>query len=157
MTDARLVRNIIERILGINAREIQLCDPESQTNMQTFVPQDNRGHSWWDGAETHTDTVYGYSLKDGITEYKNLKKDYRFSQNGTVYEESGETLSAYFERTGIAIPDFIIVKYEGKFYGENGERYSGCSISKTPDFKAHWENLNSSDVERWQNWLDANA
>ena len=152
-TQAKIVREILSRLLNVNARTIELADEPISPD---FVPQNNCGHSWWHGASEHYDLVSGYSFELGLTKFEDINREYSYSQNGEMYHQKGESLHEFFERKGIS-PEtfqFIIVQCSGKEYGETGEQYSGVKIYKCPDFKSHWAALEAADLERWEKWLN---
>ena len=152
VTQVKTVREILSRLLNVNARTIELSEEPISPE---FIPQNDCGHSWWDGATKHHETVMGYSFEKGLVRFEDIKREYQFSQNGDVYHEAGETLHEYFERKGIPTDEFqfIVVQYSGKAYGETGERYEGMTIYKSPDFKSHWQQLEAADLQRWEKWI----
>lgn len=152
-TQVKVVREILSRLLNVNARTIELMDEPISPD---FVPQNDCGHSWWAGATEHSDLISGYSFEDGLVKFEDIKREYSYCQNGEVYHEKGERLHEYFERKSLDQSQFqfIVVQFEGKEYGENGERYFGEKIYKSPDFKSHWAALEAADLERWEKWLN---
>ena len=151
-TQVKTVREVIARLLNVNPRTIELCKGPISPD---FVPQNDCGHSWWNGATEHYDAVMGYSFEKGLVRFEDIQREYRFSQNGEAYHDAGEKLHEYFERKGISAAEFqfIVVLYSGKEYGETGECYEGVRLYKSPDFKSHWEQLEAADLERWEKWL----
>lgn len=149
-TNVKLIRKLVSLAFNVNPKNVILSDENISPD---FIPQNNRGHSWRDGAAEHSDLVAGFSFEEGIVKFDDIKCDYAFSDNGTPHTEAGETLSNYFERKNIDPSkfQFIIIKTVGKDYGENGNRFNYTTIHKTPDFKRHWEQLENSDLERWEN------
>ena len=108
------------------------------------------------GATEHSDLVSGYSFEQGLVKFEDIVREYSYSQNGEAYHRDGEKLHEYFERKGFVESQFqfIVVQYDGKEYGDNGERYDGVKIYKSPDFKSHWAALEAADLERWEKWLN---
>lgn len=152
-TQVKVVREVISRLLNVNARTIQLSEEPISPD---FIPQNDCGHSWWGGATEHYDTLSGYSFEKGLVRFEDIRREYQYSQNGDCYNEAGEKLHEYFERVGIAANEFqfIVLEFSGKEYGETGNRYDGVTIYKCPDFKSHWEKLEAADLERWEKWLN---
>ena len=152
-TQVKVVREILSRLLNVNARTIELI---GESISPDFVPQNDCGHSWWGGAAEHSDMLSGYSFESGLVKFEDIKREYSYSQNGENYHENGERLHEYFDRKSFdqSTFQFIVVQFDGKQYGDNGERYRGVKIYKSPDFKSHWAALEAADLERWQNWLN---
>lgn len=152
-TQVKVVREILSRLLNVNARAIELVDEPISPD---FIPQNNCGHSWWGGATKHSDLISGYSFEQGLVKFEDIVREYSYYQNGEAYHRDGEKLHEYFERNGFDQSkfQFIVVQYDGKEYGENGERYSGVKIYKSPDFKSRWAALEAADLERWEKWLN---
>jgi len=152
-TQVKVVREILSRLLNVNARTIELIDEPISPD---FIPQNDCGHSWWAGATERHDLVSGYSFEQGLVKFEDIVREYSYSQNGEIYHSDGEKLHEYFERNGFDQSkfQFIVVQYAGKEYGDNGEHYEGVKIYKSPDFKSHWAALETADVERWGKWLN---
>ena len=146
------VREVLSSLLKVKATKIELmAEPISPL----FVPQNNAGHSWWHGAAEHYDNIGVFSFKAGLIWLEDIKREYSFSRNGEQEHETGETLANYMERKNMHTVDFFVVKYAGKNYGEEAERYEGVTLYKGPDFSAHWEAVEAADVKRWADWLNA--
>lgn len=150
MKKVNQVREILSSLLKVKATKIELSPEPISPH---FVPQNNQGHSWWHGAGEHQDKLALFSFAKGLVWCEDIKREYSFSRNGEQEHEAGETIADYIGRTMKTGFDFLIIKYAGKDYGEEAERYEGVTILKLPDFAAHWEAVESADVERWQEWL----
>lgn len=151
-TQVKVVREILSRLLNVNARTIELIDEPIKPD---FIPQNDCGHSWWGGAAEHSDLVSGYSFEQGLIKFEDIIREYSYSNDGEVYHSDGEKLHEYFERKGFESKfQFVVIQYCGKEYGDNGKRYSGVKIYKTPDFKSNWAALEAADLERWEKWLN---
>ncbi len=157
---ATILRSIVASVFKVNPNSVQLSGELSPE----FIPQNDRGHSWWDGASKIQHNVWGFSPEtgfvciagntvNGIKESTDkLKREYKYSQNGDVYHKDGEPLHSHPDATKFA---FFIINSDGKSYGEPGEYYSDWTLYKAPNFKTFMESGEASDINRWSAWVQA--
>ena len=143
------IRNVIREKFGINPSKVGL---EDEIPLD-FIPQDNCGHSRWEGAEEHYDDLYWWSPEEWL-QHLDIEKEYSFSDNGKNFHEAGETMIDFFERDGRQFQYYVDV-YSGKEYGETWEWYEGVSLFKSPDFQKELSKIEEEDFKRWKTRLNS--
>lgn len=157
---AKILREIVSRVFDVKASRIKLSGEISPE----FIPQYDRGHSWWSGASSQEDTVFGFDPKigfrivaGGYNAEKNfgvhfadntISREYQYSDNGSVQHEAGQKLAE--------LPDadhYILFLVHSEGYGDEAEWYSEWTLYKAPNFAAHWAEIDAADVQRWEEWL----
>jgi hypothetical protein len=146
---SNILRLLVSSKFNINPEEIIL----SGVIDKEFTPQNNQGHSWWNGAERQEDTIIGFSAQEGFKKLE-IKAEYSYYHNGESEYEAGETLSSYLRKTGEEYI-FFLVHSVGKEYGETGQAFDKWTLYKSADFKKHWDMLEAKDIIRWEQWLNS--
>lgn len=146
---ASILRLLVASEFNINPEEIIL----SGVIDVNYTPQNNQGHSWWNGAERQEDTVIGFSAQEGFKKLE-IKAEYSYYHNGESEYEAGESISSYLRKTGEEFI-FFLLNSIGKEYGDYGKEYNTWTLYKSADFKAHWAKIEAEDIARWEQWLMA--
>lgn len=148
---ASILRLLVASEFEIDANSIILSGEISPN----FIPRYDMGHSWWVGAETCSDTMFGFHPKKGFVSLDDIQPEYQYSQNGDVTFREGETISSYLRRKNEPSYIFFLVHSVGKEYGETGQAFDKWTLYKSADFKKHWDMLEAKDIIRWEKWLNS--
>jgi len=158
---ASILRNIVGSVFPVSTKNVILSGEISPE----FIPQNECGHSWWNGASEQYDCVWGFNPKTGFKRITETEEDletiaspsewminraYHYSHNGDSEFEAGEMLLDHPEANEFV---FFLVNSRGRNYGEQGETFDTWTLYKAPDFKKKWAEIEEEDVKRWNDWI----
>ena len=147
---ASILRSLVAKKFGVNPSSVILSGAIAPDR----VIEENRGHSWWSGAEKCTEEAWGFHPELGfvsLIEGENaLARDYQFCQNGEVFKSEGDFVSSH-KMAGEFI--FFVFHSVGKEYGETGEHFDKWTLYKgfNPETLA---SIKEADVARWEQWVN---
>lgn len=146
---ASILRALVAKKFGINPSSIIL----SGTIAPDRIIEENRGHSWWSGAEECMEEAWGFHPELGfvsLIEGENaLAREYSYYNNGEAFKSEGSFVSSH-KMAGEFI--FFVFHSVGKEYGENGNHFDSWTLYKGFEPKM-LASLEEADIARWEQWV----
>jgi hypothetical protein len=147
---ASILRALVAKKFAINPSSVILSGAIAPDR----VIEENRGHSWWTGAEECVEQAWGFHPELGfvsLIEGENaLARDYSYYNNGEAFRSEGSFVSSH-KLAGEFI--FFVFHSVGKEYGENGDHFDKWTLYKgfQPETLA---SIKEADVARWEQWVN---
>jgi hypothetical protein len=149
---ASSVRNIISSCYGINPRQVKLMGELSPN-----AHFENTFHNGSMGRSEEKIRLWGFSPEIGIKDISDQIvgqiSGSNYAHSSSVHEEGTQL----YEVSEISQFAFFIVNKEGEHNWE-GSEYQGWNtweVFKAPNFEQHKNQLEASDLKRWEEWYQA--
>ena len=147
---ASILRALVAKKFGINPQSVIL----SGTIAPDRVIEENRGHSWWIGAEECVEQAWGFHPELGfislIEGEDALAREYSYYNNGEAFKWEGNFVSSH-KMAGEFI--FFVFHSVGKEYGDAGDHFDKWTLYKgfEPETLA---SIKEADIARWEQWVN---
>lgn len=148
---AEIIRSIVAATFKINAREVKLSgEISSDTSFQDES---------WNGSlgENHTKrSLFGWCPTKGfvnLNEYVGEYSGSNYAHSQTIDEAGTPIFQIPSIETFVFF--FLIEEVYSNWEGSQYENYTNYTLFKAPNFKEHLDKIETADVQRWQEWLQA--
>ena len=141
---ASIVRNIVSSVFNIRPESVILSGEIDPTRSFT-------GHGCWsDRSDTYCYNVWGFSPVKGFVD---LDEYVGFYYNNTSGEAEGQCGTPLMHIPGVE--EFVFFLVNEDFTSGNGRDYDSFTwtLYKAPNFAQKWAEIETQDVERWNNWI----
>lgn len=146
---AKILRNIVAATFKVDAKSVVLSG-------QISADWTRCSNTCWSSQTTkETHKLWGFNSIKGFVALTDecVSKGHNHSDGTWTSTNSPKFVGELSKVHNIEDYIFFVYRSVGNAYHDESQSWDNWSLYKAPNFREHWDKVNSADIARWEQWL----